>query len=59
MQRSVASKGSPTEGPNGCDHMRPRHPLQRFVAPLGTPSKAPMAVITCVRATQYLSLIHI
>eukprot|EP00959_Pyramimonas_sp_CCMP1952_P227053 4747318-Pyramimonas_sp.AAC.1 len=29
-----------------------RHPGRRFVAPLGAPPKAPVAVITCVRVAQ-------
>eukprot|EP00959_Pyramimonas_sp_CCMP1952_P196899 4116832-Pyramimonas_sp.AAC.1 len=33
--------------------MRPPHPVQRFVAPEGTPRKARMGVATCVRHTQY------
>eukprot|EP00959_Pyramimonas_sp_CCMP1952_P012924 273351-Pyramimonas_sp.AAC.1 len=40
-------KGSATEGVSGGDHVRPRHPVQRFVAcPWGTPSMASAAVST-------------
>eukprot|EP00959_Pyramimonas_sp_CCMP1952_P162305 3393569-Pyramimonas_sp.AAC.1 len=42
-----------TEGPSGCDYMRPRMVIQRFVAPLGALPKAPMAVTICVRAREY------
>eukprot|EP00959_Pyramimonas_sp_CCMP1952_P303813 6357844-Pyramimonas_sp.AAC.1 len=38
--------GSSTEGPSGCDHVRPAPPSTAFRGPKAPP-KSPMAVITC------------
>eukprot|EP00959_Pyramimonas_sp_CCMP1952_P234649 4902817-Pyramimonas_sp.AAC.1 len=43
---------SSTEGPRGDVRMRPPRPEQRFVGPLGTPLKAPLAMFARVRPTQ-------
>eukprot|EP00959_Pyramimonas_sp_CCMP1952_P339091 7101363-Pyramimonas_sp.AAC.1 len=45
--------GSSTESPSGAVRMRLPHPVQRFVAPWGTPPKGPVAQFACVSPIQH------
>eukprot|EP00959_Pyramimonas_sp_CCMP1952_P391670 8207737-Pyramimonas_sp.AAC.1 len=45
--------GNSTEGPRGGVRMRFSDPLQRSVAPRGSPPKAPVAAFACVSPAHY------